>query len=163
MLRSLLEERFRLRVHTETRDLPAYELAVIKAGSRLSAADPQACEPAGGTGVTCGAFSTGASSLDGRSMSMTAFCNALGIVLGIPVADHTGLSGLFDIHLEFDPEGVNLGNGSSGLTTDADKSESTQPSIFAALQQQLGLKLQSRKEPTEVLIVDRLERLPTGN
>jgi uncharacterized protein (TIGR03435 family) len=172
MLRSLLEERFKLKVHRETRDLPAYELLLTKAGSRLKAAHPQACEPAGvnrnqnggkGADVTCGTFFTGKSSLDGRSMSMTAFCNALGIVLGRPVADHTGLIGSFDIHLDFDPEGVDLGNGSRGLTPTLDKSDSTQPSIFSALQQQLGLKLQSHKEPTEILVIDRLERLPTEN
>jgi uncharacterized protein (TIGR03435 family) len=172
MLRSLLEERFKLNVHRETRDLPAYELLLTKTGSRLKAADPRACQPAGANGdqngrkgadVTCGAFFTGQSSLDGRSMSMRGFCNALGIVIGRPVADHTGLSGSFDIHLEFDPQGVDLGNGSSGLSSEVDKSDSTQPSIFSALQQQLGLKLQSHKEPTEVLVVDHLERLPTAN
>jgi uncharacterized protein (TIGR03435 family) len=172
MLRSLIEERFKLNAHRETRDLPAYELLLTKTGSRLKAADPQACEPAGGnrnqnggrqTDVTCGTFSTGQSSLEGRSMSMTGFCNALGIVLGRPVADHTGLSGSFDIHLEFDPEGVNLGNGSTGLSSEVDESDGAQPSIFSALQQQLGLRLQSHKEPTEVLVIDRLERLPTEN
>ncbi|HTA42601.1 MAG TPA: TIGR03435 family protein [Bryobacteraceae bacterium] len=161
MLRSLLEERFRLTVHMETKDLPAYELLLSKTGSRLKAADPQACQPE--KGVACGSFFTGQSSLDGRSMSMAQFCNALGIVPGRPVADHTGLGGRFDIHLEFDPEGVNPGNGSSGLSAAADSSAGTQPSIFSALQQQLGLKLQSHKEPTEVLVIDRLERLPTGN
>ena len=94
---------------------------------------------------------------------MRIFCNALGIVIGRPVADHTGLSGNFDIHLEFDPQGVNLGNGPTGLSSEVDKSDSTQPSIFSALQQQLGLKLQSHKEPTEVLVVDHLERLPAAN
>jgi uncharacterized protein (TIGR03435 family) len=163
MLRSLLEERFKLAVHLETKDLPAYELVPAKTGSRLKAADPQACQAENGGDVTCGSFFTGRSSLDGRSMSMAQFCNSLGTVLGRRVADHTGISGRFDIHLEFDPDGVNPGNGSSGLSAAADPSERTQPSIFSALQQQLGLKLQSHKEPTEVLIIDRLERLPTSN
>ncbi len=172
MLQSLLAERFGLRTHRETRDLPTYELFVTRTGSRLKAADPQACDPAGAranpngdhrAGVTCGSFYTGPASLDGRSMSMAGFCNTLAIVLGRPVADQTGLSGLFDVHLDFDPEGVNLGNGSSGLSTEADKSDGTRPSIFSALQQQLGLRLQSHKEPAEVLVIDRLDRLPSGN
>lgn len=164
MLRSLLEERFKLATHMEARDLPVYELVPARTGSRLKAADPQACStPGEKDGITCGAFFTGQSSLDGKSMSMTAFSNALGIVLGRPVADHTGLGGLFDIHLEFDPEGVNLGNGTSGLSSDAEKSDTTQPSIFSAIQQQLGLKLEARKVPAQVLVVDHLERLPTGN
>jgi len=172
MLRLLLEERFHLRVHSETKDLPVYELLLARTGSRLKLADPQACEPAGAketqdgakhAGVTCGAFFTGESSFDGRSMSMAAFCNALGIVIGRPVADHTGVSGTFDIHLEFDPEGVNLGNGSSDLSSDADKSDRTQPSIFSAVEQQPGLKLQSHNKPAEVLVVDQLQRLPTAN
>ncbi len=172
MLRALLQERFKLNAHTETRDLPAYELFVTKTGSHLKAADPKACDSAGtsrdptvgrSANVTCSAFFTGPSSLDGRSMSMAGFCNALGIVLGRPVTDRTGLAGRFDIHLEFDPEGVNLGNGSSGLSSGGDKSDGSQPSIFSALQRQLGLRLQSHKEPTEVLVIDRLERLPTEN
>ena len=94
---------------------------------------------------------------------MAQFCNALAIVLGRPVTDHTGLDGRFDIHLEFDPEGVNLGNGAPQLTTELEKSDRTQPSIFSALQQQLGLKLQSHKESAEVLVIGRLERLPAEN
>jgi uncharacterized protein (TIGR03435 family) len=111
--------------------------------------------------VTCGSFFTGKSSLDGRSMSMAGFCGALGIVLGRPVADHTGLNGSYDIHLEFDPQGINLGGGAGALS--ADVTDDTQPSIFSALQQQLGLKIQSHKEPTQVLVIDQLERLPTAN
>ncbi len=165
MLQALLVERFKLQIRRETRELPSYELFLAKAGSRLKAADPKACDPAGqnSTGVACGSFYTGQASLDGKSMSMGQFCNALGIVLVRPVTDHTGLEGRFDIHLEFDPEGVNLGRGASGLATDSDKSDGVQPSIFSALQQQLGLKLQSHKEPAEVLVIERLERLPTGN
>ncbi len=176
MLQSLLVERFKLQIRRETRELPTYELLVANAGSRLKAADPKACDSPGKsndqnsdqnagnrTGVTCGSFYTGQASLDGRSMSMAQFCNALAIILGRPVTDHTGVEGRFDIHLEFDPEGVNLGQGASALTTDGDKSDDTRPSIFSALQQQLGLKLQSHKEPAEVLIIDRLERIPTEN
>ena len=163
MLQSLLVERFKLQIHRETRELPSYELVLAKASSRLKAADPKGCDPTGQTGVACGAFYTGQASLDGRSMSMAQFCNALAIVLGRPVADHTGLNGRFDIHLEFDPEGVNLGKGVSGLTTDLDKADGTRPSVFSALQQQLGLKLESHKEPAGVLVIDRLERLPTEN
>jgi uncharacterized protein (TIGR03435 family) len=96
-------------------------------------------------------------------MSMAQFCNSLAIILGRPVTDHTGIDGRFDIHLEFDPAGVNLGKGASALTTDLDKSDGIQPSIFSALQQQLGLKLQSYRQPAEVLVIDRLERLPTEN
>jgi uncharacterized protein (TIGR03435 family) len=163
MVRSLLEERFGLRTHAETRALPSYELVLAKNGSRLKPADPNACEPPGGAGVTCGAFYTGPSSLDGRSMSMAAFSNALSLTLGRPVTDHTGISGQFDIHLEFDPDGANLGNGAAGLSTDGNKSDSERPSIFSALQQQLGLKLESHKEPVTVIVIDRLERLPTSN
>jgi uncharacterized protein (TIGR03435 family) len=165
MLQSLLVERFKLQIRRETTELPSYEMFLSKAGSGLKAADPKACDQNGDnqTGVACGSFYTGQASLDGKSMSMAQFCNALAIVLGRPVTNHTGLDGRFDIHLEFNPEGVNLGKGASGLTTDLEQSDGAQPSIFSALQQQLGLKLQSRKEPAEVLVIDRLERLPTEN
>jgi uncharacterized protein (TIGR03435 family) len=171
MLRSLLEDRFKLQIHRETRDLPAYELFVTKTGSRLKAADPKACDPPGATtdqgaklaGVTCGTFYTGQASIDARSMSATQFSNVLAIVLGRPVVDRTGLDGRFDIHLEFDPQGVNLGNGNTDLTSETDQRDGTQPSIFSALQQQLGLRLQSHKEPTDLIFIDRLNRLPTDN
>lgn len=168
MLQALLVDRFALQVHRETKDLPAYELLPAKTGPRLKPADPRACQPAGangnrdGSSVTCGAFFTGAASLDGRSMSMAQFCNALGIVLGRPVADRTGVAGVFDIHLEFDPNGVDLGNGPAGLSTDATALDG-RPSIFSAIQQQLGLRFESHKQPEEVLVIDRLQRLPAEN
>jgi uncharacterized protein (TIGR03435 family) len=171
MLQALLEDRFKLRLHRETRDLPAYELFLAGTGSRLKAADPKACDPPGvatdqaanRVGVTCGTFYTEATSIEARSMSLTQFANLLAIVLGRPVVDRTGLDGRFDVHLEFDPQGVNLGHGLSGLTADPDQSDSTRPSIFSALPQQLGLRLQSHKEPTEVIVIDQLNRLPTEN
>jgi len=172
MLRSLLEERFRLNAHRETRELPAYELWTARTGTHLKPANAQACDQPGvngdqsrgrNAGVACGAFFTGPSSLDGRSMSMAGFCDALSIVLGRPVTDHTRLSGRYDIHLEFDPEGVNLGNGPSALSANTKQSDNELPSIFSALQNQLGLKLQAHKEATEVIVIDRLERLPSAN
>ena len=171
MLRALLEDRFKLELHHETRDLPAYELFLAKGGSLLKPADPKACDPVGATndqgtnrvGVTCGTFFTGQTSIDARSMTMTQFANVLAIVLGRPVVDRSGIDGRFDIHLNLDPQGVNLGNGFTGLTSDADQRDGAQPSIFSALQQQLGLRLQSHKEPTDVIVIDRLNRLPTDN
>jgi uncharacterized protein (TIGR03435 family) len=72
-------------------------------------------------------------------MSTPQFCNALAIVLGRPVTARTGLNGNFDFHLEFDPDSVNPGYGDSGWSADWDRSDSSQPSIFSALQQQSGL------------------------
>jgi uncharacterized protein (TIGR03435 family) len=139
MFRQLLEERMGLKYHMEKRELPVYDLVIAKHGPKLkvSAADEQ---------------STSKSSPGWLSAQRTPANGLAGILSGIvgrEVNDKTGLTGLYDIELNWqwndDP-----GSGDTG------------PSIFTALQEQLGLKLEPAKAPVDVVVIDHLER-PSEN
>jgi uncharacterized protein (TIGR03435 family) len=132
MLQSLLAERFRLQLHTETRQLATYSLVVAKSGSKLQPAD----EP-GGT-------SSGPTLLRG-TMDTSAIARSLTSMLGRTVIDNTGLKGNWKISLTW-----------------ARDDQADGPSIFTAIQEQLGLKLESAKGSVEVFVIDRAT-LPTPN
>jgi uncharacterized protein (TIGR03435 family) len=137
MLQSLLADRFQLAVHRETRQLPIYALVVAKTGPRLQPADPDA---ATSRSLKMGQLIT-------RKMSMTDLASILTFDLKRPVKDETGLKGDFAFTLEWAP---GLGESDDG------------PSLFAAIQEQLGLKLASTKGPIEVLVIDHVEK-PSEN
>jgi uncharacterized protein (TIGR03435 family) len=179
MLQSLLADRFKLAVHRETKEMPVYAVLPAKGGPRLPEAKPGSCVtfgpdsppplrvPGQSSPLVCGGFSMGPYSLEGRKLSVAQLVNALSIILGRPVIDKTGFTGTFDIHLEFAPEGTTGrgqgGFGPPGLAADAGNPDTSRPSIFTALQDQLGLKLESQKGPADVLVIDHLERAPTEN
>ena len=97
---------------------------------------------------------------------MAQFLDALSIMLGRRAIDRTGLTGAFAIHLEFSPEGTALdrrGVGDIDSPANAGSPDTSLPSIFTAVQEQLGLKLESQRGPAEVLVIDRMERVPSGN
>jgi uncharacterized protein (TIGR03435 family) len=179
MLQVLLEERFNLALHRETRQLPVYKLSVGKSGPKFQPSRAGSCTPY----VTeappattrqgeplpnfCGFRRTAADGLnrilDGRGVTMAALATTLSrtyvSTLGRNVVDGTGLTGAFDIYLKWamDPaEGPPTGAGGATLP------DLTGPSIFTALEEQLGLKLESTKGPVEVLVIDHIEK-PSGN
>jgi bla regulator protein blaR1 len=141
MVQALLADRFRLVLHRETRQLPIYALVVGKTGPKLQAADSSASP--NGT-IKMGQLLT-------KKMSVTALANILTFDLKRPVRDETGLEGDFAFTLEW-----TLGLGES------DAGPSSRPSLFTAVQEQLGLKLESTKGPVEVLVIDHVER-PSEN
>jgi uncharacterized protein (TIGR03435 family) len=173
MVRTLLADRFKLTVHNETRELPVYALIMArsdgKPGPQLRKVDvdcaalyeggrlPPSPEPGK---AACGAFrGLGTSRITGHAVTMVMLANLVvrGSV-GRVVLDRTGLGGAFDLDLEWTPERTALpGNASPGVPP-----ASEGPSIFAALQEQLGLKLDSRRDPVDVLVIDHVER-PTEN
>ena len=140
MVQTLLTDRFQLSLHRETRQLPVYALIVGKTGSRLQPADTDVGPP-----------QTRMGQMLVRKMSMTHLANILALALQRPVKDETGLKGEFAFALEWTP----------GLS-DTDDRPSPRPSLFTAVQEQLGLKLESVKGPIEVLVIDRAEK-PSGN
>jgi uncharacterized protein (TIGR03435 family) len=144
MLRSLLAERFQLKVHTESRNLPAYALVVSNSGSKL--------QPATGAG---GPQNTRLGQLDVPKMGMEQLSQVLEFDLDRPVIDRTGLAGEFAIHLEWTRERDRTAAGDAPVAQ-------SRPSIFTALQEQLGLKLESIKAPVDVLVIDGVE-LPSAN
>ncbi len=193
MLQSLLEERFQLKTHQETRELPVYALAASKGGPKLPAPEEGACAataggapppppspgqpltpPCGNIMVAIGAPPPGAASagplpagveMRGRRVGMADLARTLSMVLGRPVVDKTGVTGQFDVQMTFtpDPSTAGLPRPPGGASSDAATS-TDQPttSIFSALQEQLGLKLESAKGPVEVLVIDHVER-PSEN
>jgi uncharacterized protein (TIGR03435 family) len=144
MLRALLAERFQLQVHKEIRPLAGYALVVGKGGisAKVSAPDAESR-----TVSTRGA-------MDATGCSMRQLAMKLSEAIHAPVADATGVEGPFDFGLKWVPDDLQARTPA----TDA----ASGPSIFAALQEQLGLKLEPRKVPTEVLVIDRVQK-PTAN
>ncbi len=153
MLQGLLEDRFKLKVHSETRELPVYALSAAKKGLRIHAAEGGTCtpyDPAHPAPKACGSIETRKNVLNASSILMADLTRHLSYIFGRTVMDETGFQDRFDVHLEFAP----LAPGSS-----ADSSEAT---IGVALQEQLGLKLTSTRGPVEVLVIDHVAR-PTSN
>jgi uncharacterized protein (TIGR03435 family) len=147
MLQTLLVERFKLAVHRETTEQRVYFLVVGKNGTKLKAAqkaDEQDVQQVRGNRPAAQILPGG---IMGHSMALGSFAGSLAHVLGYQVLDHTGLTGTFDINLKWIPEDT----------------EGTGPSLFTAIQEQLGLKLETGKAPVEVLMVDHAERIPTEN
>jgi uncharacterized protein (TIGR03435 family) len=151
-LQSLLEERFKLVTHWETRELPVYALVVAVDGKLGPALKVHAgdCDRArlGGTPPTskCGTrinvTPTGAQ-VSAVGIPMLTFARNLAGSTGRNVVDKTGLTGGYDFELTFIPDQT---------------ADTTGPSLFTAMQEQLGLKLESQRAPVEVLVIDRLER-----
>jgi uncharacterized protein (TIGR03435 family) len=161
MLQPVLTERFQLKVHRETRDLPVYELVVAKGGPKFHEAKPGDTYPNGIKGPD-GHGGPGLMWLqDGRLT-----CQALGMVdltrilsqrLGHNVLDKTGLTGKYDLAMEWPPE-----DRPGPMSDGGNASDSSTPSIFTVIQEQLGLKLESHKTAVEVLVIDHVEA-PSAN
>ncbi len=140
MLQSLLTDRFKLRVHYESKVQPVYELVSARGGPKLKPL-PAERKPGGGR------FGRGEITLHGRPVAVLA--HFLSQFAGRTVIDKTGLAGNYDIDLKWTPE-------------DQQGTPDAGPTIFTAIQEQLGLKLISTKGPVEVLVVDHVER-PSDN
>ena len=154
MLQRLLAERFALRLHHETRPMPIYALVMAKSGGALGPdlrRSTRDCLEEWKTqgmpdarNVACGSIQGARpGSVAGQAAEMRPLVRSLWDWTGRPVIDRTGLTGRFDFTLRWAPEG----------STDTDA-----PSIFTAVQEQLGLKLDSQKGPVTVLVIDRVER-----
>lgn len=176
MLQNLLTERFKLKLHRESRELLLYELAIAKNGPGLkpAATDPNAAPappavpgspPALGTngfprvqpGHSATVVADGRIRLAARKVPVAKLADLLANQLGRPVVNRTGLTGDYDYTLEFSPEGLARGT-SAAAAADPDV-----PSLPTAVQKQLGLKLERKKGPVEVLVVDHAEQTPTEN
>jgi uncharacterized protein (TIGR03435 family) len=158
MLQKLLVDRFQLKFRTEKRELPVYAMVVLKTGVKVTVSkeDPNAFP---GIGFSQG---PGTLSLIGRNSTLDGMVNALqSNVLDKPVVNRTGLIGRYDFNLKFAPDATqiaNFGAGAPGNPGDLD----APPDIFAAFQQQLGLKLESTKAAVDVMVIEKTER-PSEN
>ena len=164
MLQPVLAERFQLKVHRETRNLPVYELVLAKGGPKFHEAKSGDTYPNGIKGPD-GHSGPGLMWLqDGRltcqAVGMTELTRILSQRLGHNVLDKTGLTGKYDLAMEWPPEdrpGPMSEGGEGG-----NAAESSGPSIFTVIQEQLGLKLESHKTAVEVLVIDHVEA-PSAN
>jgi uncharacterized protein (TIGR03435 family) len=180
MLQVLLEDRFNLKLHRETKEFPIYALSVAKGGPKLPKADcimydpenPPAPVAAGGKRPTfCGNINFGRSgsnrTLDAAGVTMKSLIErALPNIVDRMVIDTTGLTDTFNVHLEWAPDvpmpGLQGAGGASEPGRSALSTDNQGPSIFSAIQEQLGLKLESTKGPVEVLVIDHVEK-PSAN
>ncbi len=190
MLQALVEERFNVRVHKEAKVTSVYALTVVRNDPRLKRSAEGSCTPidmdnpqplpAPGASTPnqrnlralfesaqkpcgSGSFRNDGPNIiaDWYGMSMYNFAGfALPGRVRRPVVDKTGLTGLFDIHMEY--SGDDAMNAVAGLDGPAASAVATKPSIFRALEEQLGLKLTSDRAPVEVIVIDHVER-PSEN
>jgi uncharacterized protein (TIGR03435 family) len=148
LIQALLAERFQLRIHRETRELPIYSLVVRKSGPKL--------QPT--TAATGPTWSKTPGLLIGQKISMEMFAtDLLEAQLDRVVTDHTGLKGEFDVRLTWMPVDIAANDPDGPLPTNPDG-----PSLFTAIQEQLGLKLESTRGPVEIIVIESAEK-PSAN
>lgn len=173
MLQSLLAERFRLAIRHETREMPVYALVVAKNGPKFKDAhesDPNIDElkgrtdlPVGGGRVRVNIIRRGR--LIAQGSNMTGLAGQLSNFLGRPVTDKTGLTGTYDLKLEWAPDDNQVANFQAiGIPEGfgAPPPDWPGPTLFTALEEQLGLKLDSQKGRAEVFVIERAEK-PSEN
>jgi uncharacterized protein (TIGR03435 family) len=184
MLKNLLKERFKLVAHFEKKEVPGYELVVAKGGVRMKEAQPPKDNPDDGKapvkdgplqrdkagfpilarGEETMAIMGGKARWVSPQCTVDQIANMMINQLNAPVTDGTGLTGKYDVNMFWEAGGFSNGMlrvapaGAEPVASELDG-----PTIFTALQDQLGLKLQSKKASIEALVIDHLEKVPTGN
>ena len=154
MLQALITDRFHLDVHHETREMTIYALVVGKSGSKLMPHTGEPPQPTDRLRARPG-------SLSAKQMGIATLVRQLTLQLGRQVIDKTGLTGQYDFTLEWTPEPDQGGPEAIGLPPAArlpPPSDSNGPSIFTAVQEQLGLRLDAQKGPVDIIVVDRAEK-----
>jgi len=157
MLQGLLADRFKLTLHREQRELQVYELEVAKNGTKLKDSPIEADVVNDGLKPPPPLSSPplgyqGAVNVVLGKASMQRLANVLAGLLGEPVTDGTGMKGNYDIKLR-----ALIAGHSAGVAANSE------PDLFEAVQEQLGLKLVRKKSPIETLVVDHIEKTPTEN
>ena len=138
MVQAMLAERFGMQLHEETRTLPAYDLDLAKGGSKLQPST------SGGKSIN-----TNRTHFNATGLATALIAQQLSEIAGRVVIDKTGLHDRYDVKLEWTPD-------------DATAGDSSAPSFFTAVQEQLGLKLVPAKEPVRIIVIDRMEQ-PSAN
>ena len=146
MLQSLLTARLGLQVRRDVKQLPLYALLVAKGGIKLPVS-----QPAESTSVASTSVASTNHSIRVNRATLALLATTLSGQMDRPVIDATEVTGTFDINLEWTPDVPAAEGVPSG------------PSVFTALQEQLGLRLESRTGPVEVIVVDHADKIPSGN
>ncbi len=164
-LQSLLEDRFQLKFHRETKELPVYALVVAKGGPKL--------QPSEQKGDRRPMMRMGRGRFESNGVTLAQLADMLSMDRGRKVIDRTGLTGNYDIKLDYTPDQSQGGPGFGGPPGGGPgpgpeggmgppPPDPNGPSIFTALQEQLGLKLESQKGPVEIIVIDHVEK-PSEN
>jgi uncharacterized protein (TIGR03435 family) len=167
MLQTLLADRFKLALHRETQDLPVYALVIAKNGPKLQESKPGDTLPNPIKGsddrLSPRSIRIGPGQLAGHGIPVALLVDLLSLHLGRTVVDKTGLKSIYDFTLQWTPDQsptpfINRpDDGTAGMGS-APPTESSGSSIFSAVQEQLGLKLEPQEAPVEVLVIDHVER-----
>jgi uncharacterized protein (TIGR03435 family) len=159
MMQAMLEDRFKLKVHRETKEIPEYQLSRGKGrpklgrpleGPTMEVTIEQRKVPARQGTCSSSLWSDGTHTLC-HAVTIDDLTAALSAALRMPVADHTGLTGTYDVHLHYVPDRRRM-----------DPNLELEPTVEQAVAEQLGLKLEKGKGPVEVLVIDHMEK-PSGN
>jgi uncharacterized protein (TIGR03435 family) len=178
MLRNLFAERFKITLHRETKQLQMYSLTVAKGGPKMKASaeipdpkdDAEPALPRSRPKIGPDGFMVleempawapisiitmpGRAHMMGRQKTMENLADRLTVSMSRPGIDATALKGKYDFAITYAPDSV---NGAAAPDVDA------LPDIFAAIQSQLGLRLEPKKGPVEMIVIDRIEKTPTEN
>jgi len=167
MLQALLADRFKLILHHDTKELPIYGLVVAKSGSKLQETKPDDANPDAANapahptnkGRMRMSIDSGSIEITATGMAMDGLARQLASQLHSTVQNNTGLKGIYDFTLRFTPDDAPM-DASGGAN--ASLADNGGTSIFAAVQDQLGLKLESKKGPVEIVVVDHVDK-PSDN
>ena len=168
MLLPVLADRFGLKFHHETRELPTYALVVAKGGLKMKEAKPGDTYPNGVKGPDgqsrAGMMMMGRGNLTGQAVPITNLVTMLSNQrLGRPLYDKTGLAGNYDFDLHWTPDDAPpMAGGAQAGSPGSDAATDPGPSLFTALQEQLGLRLDPQKGPVDVVVIDHIEQ-PSAN
>jgi uncharacterized protein (TIGR03435 family) len=177
MMRNLLTERFKAEVHRETRPLPIYSLVIAKNGLKIPNTPPPRPKQLGDSNFATDGFPlvppeftgiltfviNGQAKITAQQATMRELAAELERRLGVPVRDDTQLTDKFDFVLKFSPERLNGPGGRPGPATTALDAPEPQSDIFTALQSDIGVKLESKRGPVEMIVIDHAEKVPTDN
>lgn len=172
-MQALLEDRFQLKTHRETREVSAYIMTVAQGGPKLHPTEEGSCNHVDPTDLTQSLNAPpggrpwcliptvrrteSITVFDVHGMTLDVFCKLL-LPGGLPVIDRTGLTEAFDIHLEWEPDAANSPAPDNGTASDP----SPHTSVIVAMRRQLGLRLDHGKGPHEFLVIDHVEK-PSRN
>jgi uncharacterized protein (TIGR03435 family) len=172
MMQAVLEDRFKLKIHRETRQGPVYELTLGKGSPKLKPFREGTCIPAvagrplpplASDQRRCRSMVNPRGAVDIEGGTLSALTGLLGMALDHPVIDKTGITNQFEIHLVFSPDDSAAPRpATTEPATPPPFNAPDAPGIFQAIQEQLGLKLVPAKGPVDVLVIDHIER-PSEN
>jgi len=147
MMQTLLADRFKLELHRQTKEVNAMVLIVAKGGHKLKEVEQEGSP----------SFSTGKLNLTGKGATVAQLISFLSREIRLPIIDQTGLTGRYDYFMDINAYITDEMRNQAGPPVEA-------PSIIAnALQGQLGLKVEAKKMPLEVVVIDKMEKTPTDN